>query len=165
MDAKNINELREHGVELAQSNENYLRVLRGMGVPDGRIVVLEDYAVDTLDELGKVRDLCLKRSWKSLLVVTSNDHTRRTRLTTRYVFEPDVHTTVIGSKYGGIHRQDWWKNTGDVRTFLIEFQKLVAYTLYIWPKTLWKNPGGTKLSRISSAFPGSSSTWDFSPSC
>jgi uncharacterized SAM-binding protein YcdF (DUF218 family) len=158
-----MEELRELGIELAESNENYLRILRGMGVPEENTIRMEPYVADTIDELRAVRELCRKRSWKSVLIVTSNYHTRRTRLISRYVLEPVVQATVIGARYGGIDRNDWWTKTGQVRTFLIEFQKLVAYTFYIWPGILWTAPDDTKPSSISSEFPGSLSMPVFLP--
>jgi uncharacterized SAM-binding protein YcdF (DUF218 family) len=94
-----------------------------MGVPDDRIIRIQPYVQDTFDELARVRELCEERQWKHLLVVTSNYHTRRTRITTRYALEPSVHAIVIGSKYGGITRDNWWTRADQVRTVLIEFQK------------------------------------------
>jgi hypothetical protein len=155
MDPAGMAELKQHGIELVQSNENYLRILHGMGVPSERTVLITEFAADTFEELRRVRQLSAERRWSSILIVTSNYHTRRTRLIAQYVLEPEVRTEVIPSRYGGIDRENWWRNTGELRTFLIEFQKLVAYTLYIWPGSLWTNPDDTKPSNMSSAFPGS----------
>ena len=130
-------ELRRRGIELVDGHGNYVRVLRGLGVPDDRIVTVDTPVADTFDEMRLVRDLCAKRNWNSIIVVTSNYHTRRARLTARYVFGKGFHIAVAASKHGGLNRNGWWKNNGDVRTFLIELEKLVAYVLYIGPRTLW----------------------------
>jgi uncharacterized SAM-binding protein YcdF (DUF218 family) len=154
MDSDGLKELRQYGIELVGSNENYLRILRGMEIPDENIVVVNESAADTFEELRRVRELCEQRGWSTILIVTSNYHTRRTHLVAGHVLEPDVRTTVIASKYGGIDRRDWWTRTGELRTFLIEFQKLVAYTFYIWPLSIWTTPDDTKASSISSECPG-----------
>ena len=127
-------ELQKHGIEWVDGRGNYIRVLRGLGVPEERIVTVETPVEDTFTEMQRVRDLCAKRNWKSVIIVTSNYHTRRARLTARYIFGPSYQIVVVGSHHGGLNRNAWWKNNADVRTFLIEFEKLVAYTLYIWPR-------------------------------
>jgi uncharacterized SAM-binding protein YcdF (DUF218 family) len=129
-------QLRNYGIELVDGRGNYIRVLRGLGVPEDRIVTIDMPVQDTFTELQQVRNLLEQRKWKSLIIVTSNYHTRRARLTARYVFGPSFDLTVVASKHGGFDPDAWWRKNNDVRTFLIEFQKLVAYTLYIWPRLL-----------------------------
>jgi uncharacterized SAM-binding protein YcdF (DUF218 family) len=111
--------------------------LRGLAVPEGVIVRVEAFVHDTFDEIGRVRELAMQRGWKSLIIVTSNYHTRRTRLVSRYLLRPDIEFTVVSSGHGGLNRDAWWQSRDNVRTFLIEFEKLVAYTLYIWPRTIF----------------------------
>jgi hypothetical protein len=55
-------------------------------------------------------------------------------MTARYVFGSQFRVAVVASPHGGLQTNAWWKNHADVRTFLIEFEKLVAYTLYIGPR-------------------------------
>ena len=54
----------------------------------------------------------------------------------RYIFGKTMDVAVVASPHGGLNRENWWNERGDVRTFLIEFEKLVAYTLYIWPRMI-----------------------------
>jgi uncharacterized SAM-binding protein YcdF (DUF218 family) len=153
-----LQDLQQQGIVLVQSYENYVRILQGMGVPAGNIIRIESYVEDTFDELKKVRELCEKRHWTNVLVVTSNYHSRRAQLAADYVLGPSIHAVVITSKYGGISTDDWWTHAGHVRTFLIEFQKLVAYTFYIWPRMVWTKQSDTIPSNTSSVLPGFFST-------
>lgn len=130
-------ELREHGIELANGFTNSVRILRGLGVPEDAIVEVEPSVEYTSDELNRVRELAEQRQWKSLMIVTSNYHTRRARLTAKYIFGSNIDFTVVSSRHGGMNRDAWWKTRTDQRTFLIEFEKLVAYTLYIWPQLIF----------------------------
>ncbi len=129
-------QLRRYGIDLVDGRGNYIRVLRGLGVPEAKIVTATTPVEDTYSEIERVRDLAQSRKWKALIIVTGNYHTRRARLTARYLLSPQIRVSVVSSKHGGL-RRDWWKNNGDVRTFLIEFEKLVAYTLYIWPRMIF----------------------------
>jgi uncharacterized SAM-binding protein YcdF (DUF218 family) len=158
MDPSELHTLREQGIVLVESYENYVRILNGMGVPAEKIIRIESYVEDTLDELRKVRELCERRNWTNILIVTSNYHSRRAQLVADYVLGPGIHGVVISSKYGEISTDDWWTHAGNARTFIIEFEKLVAYTFYIWPRMVWTKQSDTKPSDMSSVLPASSST-------
>ncbi len=129
--------LRNHGIEVVDGHGNYIRVLRGLGVPENRILTIQTPVEDTFTEIEQIGRLAEQKNWKSLIIVTGNFHTRRARLTARYLLGSKFDFTVVGSRYGGIDRSAWWRNNADLRTFLIEFEKLVAYTFYIWPRMIW----------------------------
>lgn len=129
-------EFRRKGITLFQGHENYLRVLHGMGVPADDIIRIEKPSEDSFEEIRRIRELCEEKNWKTLIVVTSNYHTRRSRLTARYILDPDIRFTVVAARSGGITPENWWTRRGQIRTFWIEFEKLVAYAVYIWPRLI-----------------------------
>jgi uncharacterized SAM-binding protein YcdF (DUF218 family) len=147
--------LRQAGVDVSTGVDQNERILRGLGVPQENIVRVKPYVQDTFDELTRVRELCEERHWKSIVIVTSNYHTRRARLTAKYILGPYIDFTVVASRHGGLNPDEWWKVRNDVRTFLIEFEKLVAYILYIGPRLLWTSQRSTNRSNTSSASPDS----------
>ena len=132
-----IVELRKRGVDLSTGLDMNKYILSGLGVPEKAIVVVEPPVQDTFDELTRVRELAEQKHWKSLMILTSNYHTRRAGMAARYIFGKTMDITVVASPHGGLDRDNWWNKRGDVRTFLIEFEKLVAYTLYIWPRMIF----------------------------
>ncbi len=133
----NYRELAELGIELTLPHENYLRVLLGFGVPDENIVRIEDASSESMDELLGVRQFAIDRAWRRLIVVTSNYHSRRALLISDYVFDLEWKIAVIGSRYSEFRPNGWWREVRHVRTFLIEFQKLIAYELYLRPRMLF----------------------------
>ena len=134
--SEEFDEFRRKGITLFQGYENYLRVLNGMGVPNEKIIRIETPSEDSFDEVRHIREMCEKQNWKSVIIVTSNYHTRRSRLTARYILDPDIRFIVVAARSGGLTPENWWTRRGQIRTFLIEFQKLVAYALYIWPQLI-----------------------------
>jgi uncharacterized SAM-binding protein YcdF (DUF218 family) len=132
-----IIELRKRGVELSTAFDMNKYILHRLGVPDEAIVPVEPFVNDTFDELTRVHELAEQKHWKSLIIVTSNYHTRRSGLVARYIFGKTMDAAVVASPHGGLNRDNWWNERSDVRTFLIEFEKLVAYTLYIWPRMIF----------------------------
>jgi uncharacterized SAM-binding protein YcdF (DUF218 family) len=133
----NYRELAELGIALVLPHENYLRVLNGFGVTDSDIVRIEDTSSESMAELRGVRQFALDRGWSRLIVVTSNYHSRRALLITDYVFDAEWQIAVVGSRYSEFRPNGWWREVRHVRTFLIEFQKLLAYELYLRPRMLF----------------------------
>ena len=129
-------ELQRRGINIYTSFDKSVSILRGLGVPQEAILHVDPYVQDTFDELTRVRQMAEQKGWKSLIIVTSNFHTRRANLVARYILGSDFKFTVVSSAHGGLNRDAWWTSRADIRTFLIEFQKLVAYTLYIWPRLI-----------------------------
>jgi len=150
--------VQRDGVHIVLSYENYLRVLRGYGVPENKIYRLEPAVHDTLDELIQIKHFALDRGWNNLVIVTSNYHTRRARLVARYVLEPEIRTAVVASDYDNFSPDSWWTSQAQVQTFAVELEKLIAYSLYIGPRMLWKSHESTKPRNTSLAAPVSSST-------
>jgi uncharacterized SAM-binding protein YcdF (DUF218 family) len=129
-------ELGKRGVILSTGFDMNKYILHSLGVPDQAIVRVEPFVNDTFDELTRVNELAVQKHWKSVIIITSNYHTRRTGMVARYIFRKTLDFTVVASGHGGLNADNWWNERSDVRTFLIEFEKLVAYTLYIWPRMI-----------------------------
>jgi uncharacterized SAM-binding protein YcdF (DUF218 family) len=142
---------RRDGIQLVPTYENYMRILEGYGVPRERIHRIEEPIFDTAAELQRIADFTKQKGWHRLIVVTSNFHTRRSRLVGRYVFAPDIDFAVVAAPDDSFKPETWWKSQGQTRTFAIEVEKLLTYTLYYWPKSLWKKRESTKPLNTSSA--------------
>ena len=124
-------QLKKDGIVLNQTYENYVKVIAGYGVPEHRVLRIETYVSDTLDEMQRIGEFARKRGWKRLLIVTSNFHTRRSRMAAQYVLEPEIHAAVVPCGQDSFDPSHWWETQANARTFAIEAEKLVTYTLYI----------------------------------
>jgi uncharacterized SAM-binding protein YcdF (DUF218 family) len=132
----NYVEMRRLGIELFLPHDNDIRVLTGLGVPDRSIMRIETIATETLDEVTRVREFSEEQGWSRLIIVTSNYHTRRVLLITRYIFDSNWQIAVIGSRYSEYRPDGWWREVRNARIFLIEFQKLLLYEFYLLPR-IW----------------------------
>ncbi len=100
------------------------------GVPPWQIYQTDRIATSTYTELQAIRDLAQRQGWRSLILVTSPEHTRRTRIIARDVF----HTTgiavsvqpVVGYGYDPAH---WWRNEEERRLTGMEYAKLAAFLI------------------------------------
>ncbi len=96
-----------------------------------RIIICEGLADSTLEE-AKMLQNCLRSEWESLIVVTSNFHTRRTKfvwtaeLARRF---PHTSLAVVGVLDGSFEPQGWWRRRRDAKTWLFETTKFGWYFL------------------------------------
>jgi uncharacterized SAM-binding protein YcdF (DUF218 family) len=132
-------QLQKDGIVLNQTFENYVKVIAGYGVPEDHVLRIETPVTSTIDEMQSIGEFARKRGWKRLLIVTSNFHTRRARMTARHILEPEIHVGVVpSSAQDSFDPSTWWETQSDARTFAIEAEKLVTYTLRIGWRKLWR---------------------------
>jgi len=96
------------------------------GVPKERIVPFPQDADDTRDEAAALKVLAMQKGWKSVIVVTSNFHTRRTRFIFRKVFSADVKLAVASARDGDFDPANWYEHRRAVRRFAHEVGGLIA---------------------------------------
>ncbi len=98
-----------------------------------RAVLCPNNADSTLEEAQALRPCLEAHGWHSVIVVTSNFHTRRARHIWHGVFEgapAPVRVFVHGVDDGDFEPDGWWRNRRYAKTFLFEAAKLAwAYTI------------------------------------
>ena len=102
------------------------RDLRERGVPTEHIMRLTHYADDTLQELIVIERTAVANHWKKLLIVTSNYHTRRTRMLERALFPPEFEVRVISAPDVDYDPDHWWQHRKSAKIFLHEFVGYIA---------------------------------------
>lgn len=106
-------------------------VMQRLGVDRASIGILEQ-ANSTADEADYVFDLASREKLRSVIIVTSKQHTRRARLVMRRRLEP-LGTSVIvrSSRYDRADVDRWWANRSTLRFTLFETQRLLGYWIGI----------------------------------
>src|SRR5271163_523866 len=79
------------------------------GVPKEKIISFPQDADNTREEAATLRNLVVEKKWSSVLVVTSNYHTRRARYIFRRVFPQGVQLAVVSPRDGDFDPQQWWE--------------------------------------------------------
>jgi uncharacterized SAM-binding protein YcdF (DUF218 family) len=93
--ARVFEQLKKDGIVLNQTFENYVKVIAGYGVPEDHILRIEWYVSDTVEEIEQIGAFARKKGWKRLVIVTSNFHTRRTRMIAHRALEPEFQVAVV----------------------------------------------------------------------
>jgi len=69
---------------------------------------------------------CKQRGYRSVVLVTSADHSRRLRrIFRRSLHSHDLAVVVQGSPYSEFDPNDWWRSREGIRTGIEEFEKLM----------------------------------------
>jgi uncharacterized SAM-binding protein YcdF (DUF218 family) len=117
------------------------------GVPKDKIVRLSHNAENTKDEAQALAQQALERKWRSVIVVTSNYHTRRARYIFLHVFPAQTQVRVSGAQDGDFDPQHWWQSRKSLKEFTRELAGMAVAIGELW--------GQRKVSTVTPAIVGS----------
>jgi uncharacterized SAM-binding protein YcdF (DUF218 family) len=95
------------------------------GVPKEKILRLAQDADGTREEAVVLARLAEDHKWKSVVVVTSNFHTRRARYIFEQVFPRGIALTVASARDGDFDPERWWEKRKSVKLFVREIAGMV----------------------------------------
>ncbi|MFZ5642645.1 MAG: YdcF family protein [Bacillota bacterium] len=94
------------------------------------VVVLENKSESTYENAVYVKEIVLNRGIKSVIVVTSNYHTRRSRDIFRKVFNnTGVQIATVSAPDPKFDPGSWWTNSEGQQKALTELANTVVYTI------------------------------------
>jgi uncharacterized SAM-binding protein YcdF (DUF218 family) len=96
------------------------------GVPKDRIVRFPHDADNTREEAQALASLVSEHNWHTVIVVTSNYHTRRARYIFRRVFPSSVSVRVASARDGEFAADHWWENRRSLKEFTRELAGMVV---------------------------------------
>jgi uncharacterized SAM-binding protein YcdF (DUF218 family) len=99
------------------------------GVPKDKIVRFVHDADSTLEEAQALTRLAKERKWHSIVVVTSNFHTRRARYIFRHVFPQGIDVRIASARDGDFDPEHWWEKRKSMKELTREFAGM-AMTLW-----------------------------------
>ena len=127
-------EWKRYGVDVPETDAATREVLRYLKVPDAAVATLDGYNESTIQEAGRYLQFAQARGFRSLIVVTSNFHTRRSRMTFRRMFRPSAISVSVQSAppEWQFNPDGWWTRRLDSKELFLEYQKLIYYWLRYW---------------------------------
>jgi uncharacterized SAM-binding protein YcdF (DUF218 family) len=90
------------------------------GVPKERIVLFPQDADNTREEAEALQSLITQKGWKSVIIVTSNFHTRRARYIFRKVFPADIKIAIASARDADFDPSNWYEHPRAVKRFYHE---------------------------------------------
>lgn len=99
------------------------------GVPREDIIRFPQDADNTREEAMALAPLVTQHHWHSVIVVTSNYHTRRSRYIFEHVFPESINVRVASARDGDFDAEHWWENR---KSFKIFTRELAGMVVAIW---------------------------------
>jgi uncharacterized SAM-binding protein YcdF (DUF218 family) len=96
------------------------------GVPKDKILKYPHDAENTREEAEALLKLAAQKKWKSVIIVTSNFHTRRARYIFRRVFPGNISVSVAGARDGDFDPERWYERRKSVKEFVKEVAGLAV---------------------------------------
>ena len=124
-------ELLRRGFDFPLESDVQFDALRRMGIPADAIAVLGEKD-NTKVEALEIHDQVVAHQWKTIIVVTSKQHTRRARLVvTRKLAGTGTQVIMRASRYDRTRPERWWRDRPTLRFTVFESQRLLGYWLGI----------------------------------
>jgi uncharacterized SAM-binding protein YcdF (DUF218 family) len=105
--------LEEMGIPFAGEDFYNTRILIHEGVPPGAIRVLEPPIVNTADEIKVIASSLSSETDRTVIIVTTKAHTRRTQLLWRRLAAGRGRAIVRAASADPFEPDKWWRTSGD----------------------------------------------------
>src|SRR6266478_7945760 len=96
------------------------------GVPKDKILRVAHDADNTREEAITLAQVAKQKKWRSVIVVTSNYHTRRARYIFSHVFPKDIRIRVSGASDGDFDPERWWEKRISVKDLAREIAGMLV---------------------------------------
>jgi len=124
------NEYIRRGVPYFDTNAWYIKQLKALGVT--HVMLIPQEVSGTEDEGNVLPGWLEQHRFRSVVLVTSSDHSRRvSRVLHRALNGQSVTLIIRPSRYSKFNPENWWQTRENLKTGIIELQKLVIdYVLH-----------------------------------
>jgi len=96
------------------------------GVPKDKILRVSHDADNTREEAATLALIAKQKKWRSVIVVTSNFHTRRARYIFFHVFPKDINIRITGARDGDFDPERWWEKRISVKDLSREIAGMIV---------------------------------------
>lgn len=120
-------ELISRGIPYTRIVDLQIATMKQLGVPGDHIHIL-DAAGSTAEEAQHVLRLATGNQYKTIIIVTSKQHTRRARLVMNRRLQPAGVTVIArASRYDRSNIDRFWTERATLRFTIFETQRLLGY--------------------------------------
>ena len=87
------------------------------GVPKDKVLRFAHDGSDTIGEAEALANLAKERHWNSVILVTSNYHTRRVRYIFDKIFPAEIAVSIASARDGDFDTERWWEKRKSTALF------------------------------------------------
>lgn len=103
------------------------KIMITRGVPSEAVFLDSQHVASTIEEAFRVKEYLKGKNYKSLILVTSEFHSRRACLTFEKVLGSNIKIISLPSRYDPFEAEGWWRRRADAKHCFMEYQKLVFF--------------------------------------
>ena len=119
--------------------EDSIRILEILGVPRRDILTINaEDAYDTVSEAERVGWELVRNGYQTVLITSSQSHTRRAGFIWRTMFQDQLSIRTIAAKTDPYNPEIWWKQGRQIRWVLAEYG---AWIYYWWKQVMGSDKG------------------------
>jgi uncharacterized SAM-binding protein YcdF (DUF218 family) len=96
------------------------------GVPKDKILRVAHDADNTREEAKALAQVAKQKKWRSVIVVTSNYHTRRARYIFSHIFPEDIKIRITGAHDDDFDPERWWEKRISIKELVREMAGMVV---------------------------------------
>lgn len=96
------------------------------GVPKEKILPFPQDADNTGEEAAALAKFCSERRFRSVILVTSNYHTRRARYIFEKAFPSSISVSVASARDGDFDPDRWWEKRKSEKLFVHEWEGMLV---------------------------------------
>jgi len=96
------------------------------GVPKEKILPFPQDADNTEKEAAALAKFCSERRFRSVILVTSNYHTRRARYIFKKAFPSSISVSVASARDGDFDPDRWWEKRKSEKLFVHEWEGMLV---------------------------------------
>ena len=108
------------------------------GVPKDKILRVAHDSDNTREEAKTLVQVAKQKKWRSVIVVTSNYHTRRARYIFAHIFPEDIRIQITGARDGDFDPERWWEKRISVKDLIREMAAMLV--------AIWEQHGGSDVT-------------------
>jgi uncharacterized SAM-binding protein YcdF (DUF218 family) len=118
------------------------------GVPKDKILRVVHDSDNTREEAKVLAQVAKQKKWRSVIVVTSNYHTRRARYIFSHIFPEDIKIRITGAHDDTFDPERWWEKRISIKELVREMAGMVV--------AIWEQHDGSDTSDKSQVMVGTS---------
>jgi uncharacterized SAM-binding protein YcdF (DUF218 family) len=118
------------------------------GVPKDKILRVAHDSDSTRDEAKTLAQFAKQKKWRSVIVVTSNYHTRRARYIFSHIFPEDIRIQITGARDGDFDPERWWEERISIKELVREMAGMLV--------AIWEQHSGSDVTDKSQVIGGRS---------
>jgi len=99
------------------------------GVPKEKIIPFPHDADNTREEAQALRKLLQQKNWKTVIVVTSNYHTRRAKYIVSKILGDGITVRMASARDGDFDPANWYEQRKSIKRFVHE---VAGYCVAVW---------------------------------